>query len=85
MAQQNTPRKRGAPEGVRNGRYRHGRYSRVVRAQRRAEWERQQAEAEKAWPNKPLDYSKIIAELDRLRALRDLEPVQDIVLPEGGG
>ena len=27
--------------------------------------------AEKAWPNHPLDYSRIIAELDRLLALRD--------------
>jgi hypothetical protein len=48
------------------------RYSRVVRAQRQAEWERRQAEIEKTRiPDRPLDYQPILDELDRLRALRD--------------
>ena len=65
---QNPPPKRGAPEGERNGRYRHGRYSRAHRERLAAERKRRQTETRVTqMPNPPLDYSKIIADLDAIR------------------
>jgi hypothetical protein len=65
----NPPRKRGAPFGKANGSYRHGRYSQAVRAREAAA----AAKWAKQYPNRPLDYTPILRELDRIRAAQEQE------------
>ena len=65
------PRKRGAPYAEGNGRYVHGHYSTIRRAERLAELQRQQAEAAASRPPcRLLDYEPILRELARLRRER---------------
>jgi hypothetical protein len=52
-----------------NGSYRHGRYSQAVRAREAAA----AAKWAKQYPNRPLDYTPILRELDRIRAAQEQE------------
>lgn len=62
----------GAPAGAANGNYRHGRHSAERRAQRRAEAaERNRRSNEWAATVPKIDYAKICAQLDALRAARE--------------
>jgi primosomal protein N'' len=62
----------GAPEGRRNGRYRHGRYSRVIQAERKAaaEAERERRIAENIVEQQARDAR---ARAEYARVIRDIE------------